>query len=402
MLIFFLEWLTKFVSKIPSVFLYSSTRMILAALTSLLLTLILGPYVINKLYNLKTGQSIRVEDCPMLAKLHKEKKNTPTMGGILMLFAILVSLLFWMDLKNIYSLILLVGTLWMGFIGGLDDYLKMRYKNSKGLRGKKKFLMQLGFASIVGMYLYVPSVQNAVESHTCYKTPVAKQSVLTAEKDATMKNLELSKVQSRFYIPFKKNPLFTLSGAFLALGFIISLFVITGSSNAVNLSDGLDGLASGLILMTSIVLAIVAFLMNHMEFSRYLNILYIEGSSEIGVFLSAIAGATLGFLWYNNYPAQVFMGDTGSLALGGLLGTCSVLLRRELLLALVGGVFVVETLSVIIQVASYKLRKKRVFLCSPLHHHFEYKGWPETKIVLRFWIIGLFLAILGLASLKFQ
>lgn len=402
MLMFFLEWLTSYVSKVPSVFFYSSTRMILAALSSLLITLFLGPLVINKLYNLKTGQSIRVEDCPMLAKLHQKKKNTPTMGGILMIFSILVSVILWMDLKNIYSLILLLGTLWMGAIGALDDYLKMKHKSSKGLKSKKKFLMQLGFASLVGLYLYVPSVQNYVEQHTCYKTPVARQSnVKNVDLDKT-KSLSLTEAQSRFYIPFKKNPFFTLSQGAIFLGFLISLFVITGSSNAVNLSDGLDGLASGLILMTSIVLAVVAFLMNHFEFSKYLNILYIEGSSEIGVFLSAIAGATLGFLWYNNYPAQVFMGDTGSLALGGLLGTCAVLLRREFLLALVGGVFVAETVSVIIQVVSYKLRKKRVFLCAPLHHHFEYKGWPETKIVLRFWIIGLLLAILGLASLKFQ
>lgn len=402
MLIILLNRMSNFFDKIPNVFFYSSTRMMLSALTSLVITLALGPSIINRLYNLKTGQSIRVEDCPLLAKLHQVKKNTPTMGGILMLFSILVSSLLWMDLSHIYTVILLIGTVWMGLIGAFDDYLKMKKKNSKGISGKKKFVLQLVFASIVGFYLYIPSAQQFLDRHTCFKTPTAKHNVIKNDKNAGMQSLSLTEAQSQYYMPFKKNPFFTLSRLGIFFGFLMTIFVITGSSNAVNLSDGLDGLSSGLILMTSTVLAIVAFLMNHLEFSRYLNILYIEGSAEIGIFLAAIAGSTLGFLWFNNYPAQIFMGDTGSLPLGGLLGTCAVLLRRELLLALIGGVFVAETLSVIIQVASYKLRRKRVFLCSPLHHHFEYKGWPETKIVLRFWIIGFFLAILGLASLKFQ
>lgn len=402
MLIIFFKWLSQYVDKIPHAFFYSSTRMMLAALSSLTMTLMLGPYVINKLYNLKTGQSIRVEDCPMLAKLHQKKKNTPTMGGVLMLFSIIIALFLWMDLSNIYTIILLLGTLWMGAIGLADDFFKMKWKNSKGLKGKKKFFLQVAFASLVSCYLYLPNVQQFVETHSCFKTPIAKQNSSYQDKASTMENLTLTEAQSQFYLPFRKKPVIVFSQLSILFGFLISLFVITGSSNAVNLSDGLDGLSSGLVLMTSTVLAIFAFLTNHVEFSKYLNILYIEGSSEIGVFLSAIAGAALGFLWYNNYPAQVFMGDTGSLPLGALLGLCAVLLRREFLLALVGGVFVAETASVILQVASYKMRGKRIFLCSPLHHHFEYKGWPETKIVARFWIIGLFLAIIGLFSLKFQ
>ncbi len=401
MLVNFLTWISNHFYKLPNVFFYSSTKMMLSAITSLGITLLMGPFVINLLYNLKTGQSIRVGDCPMLAKLHQKKKNTPSMGGALMLFAIIVSLLLWMNPTSIYTWILLLGTLWMGFIGGIDDYLKMKHKNSKGLRGKKKFILQLLFAMLVSAYLYFPAIQQKVSDYTGLNTPVVKEKVYT-KQGAELQKESFSKVQLKYFIPFKKKPLFTLSGFTIVLGIISTLIVITGSSNAVNLSDGLDGLASGLIFMTSIVLAIVAFLMNHLEFSKYLNILYIDGASEIGIFLSAIAGASLGFLWYNNYPAQVFMGDTGSLSLGALLGLCAVLLRRELLLALVGGVFVFETLSVMIQVVSFKFRKKRVFLCSPIHHHFEYKGWPETKIVSRFWIIGLFLAILGLASLKFQ
>ena len=206
-----------------------------------------------------------------------------------------------------------------------------------------------------------------------------------------------------YFVPFIKDPLFKLTGLTLLLGVFLSVFVITGSSNAVNLTDGLDGLASGCLIMVAVVLGIVAFLSNNKEMAYYLNILYIEQSGEIAIYLFAVIGATLGFLWYNGFPAQVFMGDIGSLSLGGIIGFCAVLLRRELLLALVGGVFVTETLSVILQVGSYKLRnRKRIFLCTPLHHHFEYKGWPETKVVIRFWIIGLILALLGLASLKFQ
>jgi len=194
-----------------------------------------------------------------------------------------------------------------------------------------------------------------------------------------------------------------LAGVGIAVAFLVTIVVITGSSNAVNLTDGLDGLAAGCVILVATVLALVAFLSNNLEMSRYLNILYIEGASEIGVFLCSMIGACLGFLWFNGYPAQVFMGDTGSLALGGALGVVAVLLRRELLLALVGGVFVVEALSVILQVASYRWRnKKRIFLCAPLHHHFEYKGWPETKVVLRFWILGLVLAVIGAISLKLQ
>jgi phospho-N-acetylmuramoyl-pentapeptide-transferase len=216
-------------------------------------------------------------------------------------------------------------------------------------------------------------------------------------------SLSLREYVSRIYLPFIKEPVLILSGASLLLIAFFIFFVITGSSNAVNLTDGLDGLAAGCLIMVAGVLSLFAFVSNHFDIARYLNILYIEGSGEIAIYLFAMIGACLGFLWYNGHPAQVFMGDTGSLTLGGILGVSAVLLKREFLLGVVGGIFVAEAVSVIVQVLSYRLRqKKRVFLCAPLHHHFEYKGWPETKVVVRFWIIGLLLAIIGVASLKFQ
>lgn len=394
--------------KLPSAFAYSSTRMLLAALSSFLLTIFIGPLFIKKLFELKTGQSIRVEDCPLLAELHQKKKSTPTMGGILILTAMVFSLLLWMDWKSSFTLILLVTTIWLGWLGALDDYLKLKHKNSKGLSAKKKFLLQNLLTLLVALYLFVPGVSKSISCGSWFKPPTAKDHITVVKKEDgkveySATNLSTQSYMSQYYIPFLKDPVLILKGAGIIFGILFTAFVITGSSNAVNLTDGLDGLASGCLVMVAGVLALIAFLSNNLEISRYLNILYIEESGEIGVYLFALIGACLGFLWYNGYPAQVFMGDTGSLALGGIIGVCAVLLRREILFAIVGGIFVAETLSVILQVGSYKLRnKKRIFLCTPLHHHFEYKGWPETKVVLRFWIISLILAIFGIASLKLQ
>ena len=385
--------------KVPAVFWYSSTRMILAALTTLLLVIILGPLFIRRLYGLKTGQSIRVEDCPKLASLHQKKKKTPSMGGVLVLVSMSIALLLWMDLSSIFTLIFLITTVWLGILGGVDDYLKMKFKNSKGMKARKKFGFQLFFASIFALYLLWPAFSELVQSKESVSPPVSKQLIEWERQE----NLPTQSTYSRYYLPFKKGAFFALKGGGLIFAFFITIVVVTGTSNAVNLSDGLDGLAAGCVLLVSVTLAIFAFLSNHREIAHYLNIPYIEGSGEIAIYLSAMAGACLGFLWYNGYPAEVFMGDTGSLALGGILGVSAVLLRREFLLALVGGVFVLEALSVIIQVLSYRYRKKkRVFLCAPLHHHFEFKGWPESKVVIRFWIFGLIFALAGLASIKFQ
>jgi phospho-N-acetylmuramoyl-pentapeptide-transferase len=394
--------------KIPSAFVYSSTRMMLAALTSLLVTIFIGPYFIKKLYELRTGQSIRVEDCPLLVELHKKKRETPTMGGVFILFSMLLSLFLWMDCTSSFTLLLLVTTLWLGCVGGYDDFLKLKFKNSKGLSAKKKFILQNLLGLFIALYLFCPPVTHALSLKDWYRPPVAKEQITMVKKDSGKVEyvgtaLSTQDYASRYYLPFFKDPVALLKGAGCIFGILFTMFVITGSSNGVNLTDGLDGLAAGCLVMVAGVLGLFAFLSNNLEMSRYLNIIYIEESGEIAVYMFALLGACLGFLWYNGYPAQVFMGDTGSLALGGILGVSAVLLRREMLFALVGGIFVVETLSVILQVGSYKLRrKKRIFLCSPLHHHFEYKGWPETKVVLRFWIISLILSIFGIASLKLQ
>ena len=366
MLLLLFTYLTSLGWKIPAAFTYSSTRMMLAALTALLFTIFLGPRFIKKLYELKTGQSIRVEDCPMLAQLHEKKKNTPSMGGVLILSSIFIALMLWMDLSNVFTLIFLLTILWLGGIGAYDDYLKLKHKNSKGLSGRKKLLAQIAFAAVIGIYGMVPGVAEKMQIGDELAPPTAKVQI-----ESVSTQLSTSEYMTEYFVPFFKDPVVQLTGGLAIVGILFTIFVITGSSNAVNLTDGLDGLAAGCVVLVAGVLALVAFFSNNIEMSRYLNILYIDGAGEIAVFLSATMGACLGFLWYNGYPAQVFMGDTGSLALGGILGVAAVLLRREVLLALVGGIFVAEALSVILQVASYKLRdKKRIFLCAPLHHHF--------------------------------
>lgn len=377
--------------------------MILAALTSLFFTLFLGPAFIKKLYEFKMGQSIRVEDCPVLAQLHEKKRETPTMGGFLILTSMMLSLVLWMNPHSIFTVILLLTTIWIGAIGAYDDYLKIKHKNSKGLRGKKKLFFQVAFASLLALYLLCPAVNEKVSNLKWFAQPSAKEYVVLPSGKEQVKTLSLSEYSATYYMPFLKDPVVIAKGAGLLLAFIFIVLVVTGSSNAVNLTDGLDGLASGCLIMVSSVLALVGFFSNNFELSKYLNILYIEDSAEVAIYLCALAGGCLGFLWFNGSPAQVFMGDTGSLPLGAILGVSAVLLKREFLLALVGGVFVAEALSVIIQVVSYRFRKgKRVFLCSPLHHHFEYKGWPETKVVIRFWIMSLLFAIISVASLKLQ
>jgi len=337
-----------------------------------------------------------------LAELHGKKKETPTMGGVLILFAMSVSLFLWMDLTNAFTWLLLATTLVFGGLGAVDDFLKLRRKNARGLKARKKMAVQVGFSSLLALYLVCPPITQALSGKETLRPPAAKEQIAGKPPVQTV-SLNTREYMGRFYLPFFKDPVLILSGGLMIFSFLWIVFIITGSSNAVNLTDGLDGLAAGCLVMASLVLALFAFFSNHIALARYLNILYIEGSGEIAVYLFALAGAALGFLWYNGYPAQVFMGDTGSLALGGILGVCAVLLRREVVLAIAGAVFVAEALSVILQVLSYRYRnKKRIFLCAPLHHHFEYKGWPETKVVIRFWIVSLLCAIIAVASLKLQ
>lgn len=413
MIFFVLDFFRYFLGvKIPLAFEYYSTRMMLAAITSLMISIFLGPRFIKKLYEWKIGQPIRMEECPLLGQLHSKKKDTPTMGGALILFSMLVSMLLWMDLTHVFTLILFITTITLGLLGGRDDYLKLRYKNTKGLSGRKKLLVQALLGGIVALYFLNPYISQSIQIGEWFTPPVVKEQSYLKMPHEIGSDSQTTKIQSvvpldeyasRVYVPFFKEHLLSLTGAMGLLAALLIIFVVTGSSNAVNLTDGLDGLAAGCLIMVASCLAIIAFISNHLEIAGYLNILYIEGSGEIAIYLSAFVGACIGFLWYNGHPAQVFMGDTGSLALGGIIGVSAILLKRELLLAIIGGIFVAEALSVILQVSSYKWRnKRRIFLCTPLHHHFEYMGWPETKIVVRFWIVGLLLAIIGMASLKLQ
>lgn len=414
MLILLIEFFqTHFGPGAYSLLTYTSTRMILAAATSLVLCISLGPWMIKKLYELKIGQSIRMEECPLLGQLHFKKKDTPTMGGVLILTAMLISLLLFMDPRSPFTLLLFITTLVLGGLGATDDYLKIRYKNTKGLPAKGKLAIQVCLSLLLALYLLSPVLSSSLQMGNWFAPPVVKEQPLVklavdsaflgnSEQWTTIqRTLTLQDVAARIFMPFVRDPIIVFTGIGLIVAALLIIIVVTGSSNAVNLTDGLDGLAAGNLILVSSCLAIVAFLSNNIELARYLNLLYIQGSGEIAIYLFALCGACLGFLWYNGHPAQVFMGDTGSLALGGIIGVSAVLIGKILFLALVGGIFVAEAISVILQVGSYKLRnKKRIFLCAPLHHHFEYKGWPETKVVLRFWIIGLLLALGGLASIK--
>ncbi len=409
MIFYLINWFqTSLGIKFPVAFQNYSTRMTLAAMTALLITIFLGPWFIKKVYRIKNEQSELTEYCPQLAELHAKKKETPTMGGALILIAMLISLFLWMDLRSIFTLIFFITTVTLGLLGARDDYLKMKYKNSKGLNRKQKLCIQGMIGLLLAIYLLVPAANQGIAQGEWFHPPVIKEVVKASTEEpkvhgaTSLTQVPLQEFASRIYIPFFKEPIHLLTGGLLLLAGAFIIFVVVGTSNSVNLTDGLDGLAAGCLILVASCLTLFAFLSNHVQLASYLNIAYIEGSGEIAIYLSAFVGACIGFLWYNGYPAQVFMGDTGSLALGGIIGVAAVLLKRELLLGIIGGVFVMETVSVILQIWSFQTRQKRIFLCTPIHHHFEYKGWPETKVVIRFWIIGLLLALVGLASLKFQ
>ena len=342
-----------------NVFRYITFRTIYAILTASLITLILGPWLIRKLSTLNVKQYIR-EDGPTA---HLNKRGTPTMGGILILLSLTIATLFWGDLTNIYLWTALLITWGLGIIGLLDDLKKLRSRSSKGISPHFKLWGQLLLGTALGIFLYC-----------------------TPDFD---KNLT---------IPFFKNVSVNL-GIFYILFVII---IIVGTSNAVNLTDGLDGLAIGLVLIVTITYLLFTYFAGHVKIATYLQIPYIKNSGELTIFCGAILGAATGFLWFNTYPAQIFMGDVGSLALGGALGTVAIISKHEILLAIVGGIFVAEALSVIFQVSSYKLRKKRIFEMAPLHHHYELKGWAEPKIIVRFWIIAAILALVAISTLKLR
>lgn len=345
-----------------NVFTYITLRAVLATLTALVISFVVGPTVIRKLTAYKIGQSVR-DDGP---QTHLPKAGTPTMGGALMLVAIAISTLLWADLKNRYVWVVLITTLGFGIVGWVDDYRKVVHRNPKGLSAKAKYFWQSIFGLAAAIFLF---------------------------QSATMPE------QTTLILPFFKDIALPLSGTLFV---ILTYFVIVGTSNAVNLTDGLDGLAIMPTVMICSALAIFAYVAGNAVFARYLGLPHIPGAGEMAVFCAAIAGAGLGFLWFNAYPAEVFMGDVGALALGAALGVVAVIVRQEIVLFIMGGVFVVETLSVMLQVASFKLTGKRVFRMAPLHHHYELKGWKENQVVVRFWIITMMLVLIGLSTLKLR
>ncbi|WHI48287.1 phospho-N-acetylmuramoyl-pentapeptide-transferase [Microbulbifer sp. VAAF005] len=361
MLLWLAELLQQHISGF-SVFNYLTVRAILAALTALGISLLVGPRMIHWLNHLQVGQAVR-DDGP---QSHLSKSGTPTMGGTLILASIFASALLWSDLSNRYVWVTLLVTFVFGAVGFVDDYKKVVYKNPRGLIARWKYFWQSVAGLGAAIYLYMSASSPA---------------------------------ETQFFVPFFKDVAINLGPVSFIL---LTYFVVVGSSNAVNLTDGLDGLAIMPTVMVGGALGVIAYLSGHMEFADYLHIPAIPGAGELAVFCAALGGAGLGFLWFNTYPAQVFMGDVGALALGAALGIIAVITRHEIILFIMGGVFVMETVSVILQVASFKLTGKRIFRMAPLHHHFELKGWPEPRVIVRFWIITVILVLAGLATLKIR
>ena len=360
MLYSFTEYLTQFYSGF-NVFQYLTLRTILGVLTALLISLLVGPFMIRYLSSYKIGQSVR-DDGP---ESHFSKEGTPTLGGALILVAIVISTLLWSDLSSRFVWVVLFVTAGFGAIGWVDDYKKIALGNSKGLSAKAKYLWQSVLGFVAAYVLFI-----------------------TAEMP----------IETSLIVPFFKDFVLELGWFYIILAYL----VIVGSSNAVNLTDGLDGLAILPTVLVGGALGVFAYVTGNTNFAGYLGIPYVPGVGEMVVFCGALVGAGLGFLWFNTYPAQVFMGDVGALSLGAALGTLAVIVRQELVLFIMGGIFVVETISVVLQVASYKLTGRRIFRMAPIHHHFELKGWPEPRIIVRFWIITVILVLIGLASLKIR
>ncbi len=359
-----LYWLSQYLTEFASgfqVFQYLTFRSILGVMTALAISMLVGPTMIRRLDNHQIGQSVR-DDGP---ESHLTKSGTPTMGGALILVAIAISTLLWSDLSNAYVWLVIFVTGFFAAVGWVDDYFKVIEKDSRGLAARWKYFWQSAAGLAVAFYLY-----------TMVDNPVA----------------------TTLYVPFFKNFAWQMGPLFI----VLTYFVIVGASNAVNLTDGLDGLAILPAVMVGSALGIIAYLTGNSQFSEYLHIAYVAGAGELAIFCGALAGAGLGFLWFNTYPAQIFMGDVGALALGAALGTVAVIVRHEIVFFIMGGIFVLETVSVILQVASFKLTGRRLFLMAPIHHHFELKGWPEPRVIVRFWIITVMLVLFGLATLKLR
>jgi phospho-N-acetylmuramoyl-pentapeptide-transferase len=360
-----------------NVFRYITVRTVYASLTAMFLALVFGPWLIRRLRELQIGQYIRDEG----PQEHKKKAGTPTMGGVLIVLSTAVPVLLWADLTNAFVLIALFALLGFSAIGFIDDYAKVAKKRNLGLTSKRKFLLQVMVSMIVGIGLL------ELSTHSAYSTQLIVPFFKKFHPDLVIHSL----VSAGHWWPF----------AFLPFLLFVTI-VITGSSNAVNLTDGLDGLAIGCTVIAAGALTVLTYVSSNARWSSYLDIQYIPRVGELTVFCGALVGASLGFLWYNAHPAEVFMGDVGSLSLGGTLGVIAVIIKQEILLLFIGGVFVIEALSVILQVGSFKLRGKRIFRMAPIHHHFELLGWSESKVIVRFWILALVFGLFALTTLKLR
>jgi phospho-N-acetylmuramoyl-pentapeptide-transferase len=363
--------------RLLNVFRYITVRTAYASLTALFLALVLGPWVVRRLGEMQIGQFIREEG----PERHQAKAGTPTMGGVLIVISTVVPTLLWADLSNVYVLLALFAILAFATIGFLDDYNKVVRKQSLGLTGRTKLFLQIVVSAITGVVLLL------LTAYGVYSTQLIMPFFKKFHPDLVihplLPNLYLWPIA---YLPFL---------IFIAL-------VIVGSSNAVNLTDGLDGLAIGCVVVAAGALTVLTYISSHARFATYLDMQYIPHVGELTIFCGALVGASMGFLWYNAHPAEIFMGDVGSLALGGSIGVIAVIIKQEVLLFFVGGVFVLEAFSVILQVASYRMTGKRIFRMAPLHHHFELAGWSESKIIVRFWILALFFALFSLTTLKLR
>jgi phospho-N-acetylmuramoyl-pentapeptide-transferase len=397
------------------VFKYISFRSSMAVIVSLLIALIIGKRIIEYLRRKQIGESIR----ELGLEGQMQKKGTPTMGGIIILASILIPTLLFADILNVYVILMVVTTVWLGFVGFADDYIKVFRKNKKGLAGTLKILGQVGLGLIVGLTLYL-SKDVIVREKTELKVATMQHLPRKTESTSTGKVYVTKDVKStKTTIPFLKDNEFDYAYLIWFMGdkavkysyiifIIMVIFIITAVSNGANMTDGLDGLATGTSAIIGTTLGILAYLSGNIVYSDYLNIMYLPNTGELVVFMSAFIGSLVGFLWYNSYPAQVFMGDTGSLALGGIIAVFSILIRKELLIPILCGIFLVESLSVVMQVGYFKYTKrklgegKRIFRMAPIHHHYQVLGLPESKIVTRFWIIGIILAVLTIVTLKIR
>jgi phospho-N-acetylmuramoyl-pentapeptide-transferase len=409
MLYYLFDYLDKLDVPGAGVFQYISFRAGMAAFISLLITITFGKNLINILRKKQVGEEIR--DLGLEGQV--QKKGTPTMGGIIIIAAILVPTLLFARLDNIYVILLVAATCWLGLIGFLDDYIKVFRKNKKGLAGRFKIIGQIGIGLIVGFTLYFNTQVVVREVNQESRVPGVVENA-NGELDSSIEYIDVKSTKTT--VPFLKNNEFDYSTLvpFIPVDYtwivyvIVVILIITAVSNGANITDGIDGLAAGTSAIIGLTIAILAYLSGRIDFSDYLNVMYIPNLGELVVFCTAFVGACLGFLWYNAYPAQVFMGDTGSLTLGGVIAVLALAVRKELLIPILCGIFLVENLSVIIQVSYFKYTKKkygegrRIFLMSPLHHHYQKKNIHEAKIVTRFWIVGILLAIISLATLKLR